>query len=202
MAETGYNGLSVPRIVDAGETMQTVLPEVAGLRDMGLMVYGPGEQIQCENVNLHFPPMPEAEGAILSVIENAKPAGHTALAKATRMAAEALGNGRVPATLMLITDGKDTCYGRPCALAAELAPSDLKVHMIGFRVHADALNWKGGDAGPEDEKIPAIARCLADETGGVYVSANSLHELIEALRETLGCNFFSALTGPQDPRFN
>ncbi|MGX9355551.1 vWA domain-containing protein [Roseobacteraceae bacterium S113] len=193
MAETGYNGLSVPRIAEARQALRNVLPEVAPLRQIGLTVYGPGESSRCDNVAVHFPPLPHADVLILDRVESLIPAGNTALADAVEAAALVLGAGAVPATIVLVTDGKETCNGAPCEVAADFAQTSLTVHVIGFRVDADPFNWKGGQAGPEAEKIPKIASCLAETTGGLYVPANSVGELTEALRETLGCNYFSML---------
>ena len=35
------------------------------------------------------------------------------------------------------------------------------------------------------------SRCLADETGGIYVSAETTDELIAAFQKTLGCPIVS-----------
>ena len=199
MAEMGYNGLDEPRIFEARAAMHTVLPDVAPLRKIGLVTYGPGEKNYCENVTLRFPPIENADVPILTVVDTIQPAGNTALTEAVRDAARALGGGAVPGTVVLVTDGKETCGGQPCRLANELSGTDITVHVVGFRVRADFFNWEGGDAKPEIERVPAIARCLADDTGGTYTSAETLQELIDALRETLGCNYFSALQ-PQRAR--
>ncbi|WP_425040656.1 vWA domain-containing protein [Primorskyibacter sp. S187A] len=193
MAEMGYNGLDEPRIIEARVAMHTVLPDVAPLRRLGLVTYGPGENSYCENVKLRMPPQADAAGPILQVVDTIEPSGNTALTDAVRDASEVLGGGQVPGTVVLITDGKETCGGAPCQLAAQLAGTGITVHVIGFRVRADFFNWEGGDAAPEIDRVPTVARCLADATEGVYVSAESLDELITALRQTLGCNFFSAL---------
>jgi hypothetical protein len=41
-----------------------------------------------------------------------------------------------------------------------------------------------------------VAKCLSDATGGVFVSTETVDELTEALRETLGC----ALIGRSVPK--
>lgn len=195
MAEMGYNGLDFPRILEAREALHEVLPKVAPLRRIGLITYGPGPGDICENVALRVPPRFDADGPILDIVDTIRPAGNTALTRAVREAGEALGGGTEGGTIVLVTDGKETCGGAPCQLAGMLAGTGLTVHVIGFRVRADFFNWEGGDAAPEIEKIPAIARCLADRTGGLYTSAESLDELIGALRQTLGCQQLSALPG-------
>lgn len=39
-------------------------------------------------------------------------------------------------------------------------------------------------------------RCLAEETGGLYVTAESWEDLVEAFERTLGCPMMSALPKP------
>lgn len=63
--------------------------------------------------------------------------------------------------------------------------------MTGFRVRGDFFNWEGGDGNPEVEKVPAVAQCLADRTGGLCVSTETTEKLEAALRKTLGCPLYS-----------
>ena len=89
--------------------------------------------------------------------------------------------------MVLVTDGNETCGGRPCALGAALAAEgyDLTVHVIGFRVVYDPFSWNSPEA--EGYDGTTVAKCLADRTGGMYVSTETVDELAAALRETLGC---------------
>ena len=77
------------------------------------------------------------------------------------------------------------------SLAAEIAAMapDLTVHVIGFKVSGDHFDWSN----PNDQAATTVARCLADRTGGRYVRAETVDELIGALRVTLGCNVLGAL---------
>jgi Ca-activated chloride channel family protein len=54
------------------------------------------------------------------------------------------------------------------------------VHVIGYRA-------KDGSQGMGILQ----SRCLADETGGIYVSAETTDELIAAFQKTLGCPIVS-----------
>ena len=67
---------------------------------------------------------------------------------------------------------------------------DLQVHVIGFRVVADFFNWNSPEAKDYQEGA-TVAKCLADETGGIFVSANTIDELVSALDVTLGCALVS-----------
>ena len=186
MAEMGFNDISEPRIFDARRAMGRAMPEVSSSRRVGLVIYGPGSADDCSGIDLRFPPRPEAAGAIIAQIDGLQPAGETALTEAVALAAETLDFRRRPGVIVLVTDGKETCGGTPCALAAELAAeaADLTVHVVGFKVRGDRFSW---EADSDYQQAYTVADCLADRTGGLYVATESVDELIEALRRTMGC---------------
>jgi len=186
MAAMGFNGLDLPRIVEARDALKQVLPDVAPYRRMGLVVYGPGPQDSCSNIALHFGPQRDAGSAILGVVDQVTPDGDTPLTEAVRKAAEVLGNGERSGDVVLVTDGRETCKGAPCQLAAELSGTELTVHVIGFRVRGSSFEWQS-TANFDVRNHQTVARCLADKTGGEYVPAESTDDLVNALREILSC---------------
>ncbi|MCK0165950.1 VWA domain-containing protein [Jannaschia sp. S6380] len=188
MAEIGINAGDPPRIRDAREAMRRVLPAVEDTRRIGLVTYGPGPEGSCDSVRTHFAPMPEAAAPILEVIDRLEPIGLTPLAEATTRAAETLRFRTRPGMVVVVTDGNDTCAGRPCVLAERLArdAADLTIHVIGFKVVGDI---SGGHTVlqrpfPRGE---VAARCLADLTGGHYALPETVDALVEVLRQVLGC---------------
>ena len=86
-----------------------------------------------------------------------------------RHAAEVLNYRDTPSRIILVSDGLESCNADPCALAAELARGgvDFTVHVVGFDV-----------AGIEDQ---SQLSCLAEQTGGLYLTAESTEELTAAL---------------------
>ena len=70
-----------------------------------------------------------------------KPKGKTPMIDAIRVAAEALRFTEVEATVVLISDGIETCKGDPCAVAEALrnSASNLKIHVVGYGVDAEAI---------------------------------------------------------------
>ena len=57
MAETGFNNIGGPRIIEARTAMRKVIPQVAQVRRLGLMTYGPGaEENACRNIALALEP--------------------------------------------------------------------------------------------------------------------------------------------------
>lgn len=192
MAEMGFNLLDEPRIFDARRAVRRVMPQVAPARRLGLVTYGFGRRESCASVVVRFPPEPDAADRIIAEIDRLHPAGETPLTEAIAAAAQVLDYENKPGEIVLVTDGKETCGGSPCQLAADLAAgADMTVHVIGFRVRGEHFAWPDQ---PQDSYIEPVARCLADRTGGMYVSAETLDDLIGALRQTLGCQILSGVT--------
>lgn len=174
MGTTDY-ALKVPRIARVKQAMETVLPEVAPMRRLGLIVYGEGEYNQCDSIELRLKPTPNAADTLLNVIRGINPRGRTPLTHSVELAAEALQSQSQPATIVLLTDGEETCGGDPCRTAKALKAQgkDLTIHVIGYREQGGYF----------------AARCMADVTGGEYISVGTEEELVSALRKTLGCPF-------------
>ena len=180
----GQNG--EPRILAAREAMHRAMPEIALSRRLGLVIYGPGSQRDsCNNVDLRFAPVSNAAPRITGAVDALEPDGNTPLTDAVLSAAEALDFTRSPGVVVLVTDGRETCGGSPCALGAELAANsaDLTVHVIGFQMQRDH------NGHPSFRPANAVykADCLADKTGGQVVTTETVEELVTALRETLAC---------------
>lgn len=203
MSEMGFNQLDQPRIFEARRAIRRAVPAIAPFRRLGLIIYGPGSNPACRNIDLRFAPIPSAAAPIIEAIDGLKPDGETPLTEAVRQAAEVLSHPKRPATVVLVTDGKETCGGAPCKLAAELAAdrAELTVHVIGFKVRSEYFSWDSqGDA---HRYGFTVSRCLAERTGGTYVDTETVDELIAALRNTLGCPVYSGReetdTGGPDP---
>lgn len=188
MAEMGFNDINEPRIFEARRAMADAIPQIAQTRRLGLVVYGPNGADECSGLDLRFGPMANAAPPILDAVNTLEPTGSTPLTEAVRMAAETLEYQTKPATIVLVTDGKETCGGQPCALAADLHAQgqDTIVHVIGFKVRGSFFSWNR-DTENDYTASESVARCLADRTGGTYTGAETLDQLTAALRKTLGC---------------
>ncbi len=179
MAATDVPEQFATRIGLVKQALRQILPTVSPTRKLGLVVYGPGKSYDvCRNVDLRFPPKPNAGNEILSQVERLNPAGQTPLTKGVRIAADALSSSNTGGAIVLLTDGEETCGGDPCLLAHALhtADPDIVVHIIGYKLQL--LNG--------EPSVPG-AKCLADETGGHTVNADTLDELVKALAKMLGC---------------
>ena len=196
MAEIGFDTGATNRITDARAAMARVMPDVEKVRRIGLVTYGPGPEGSCDGIRLRFPPMSAAAAQMEAELDALEPNGLTPLAAAVQRAVEVLNYRQQPAIVVLVTDGNETCGGRPCALGRTLAATaaDLTIHVIGYKAESDFFSWNN----PEASQIPkgdTVAKCLSDATGGRFVSTQTVEELVEALQETLGC----ALIGQIQP---
>ncbi|HRN83466.1 MAG TPA: VWA domain-containing protein [Hyphomicrobium sp.] len=182
MAGTDMSSLT-PHVTKVREALAAVVPEVAPRRNLGLLVYGPGKDARCENIDLKLPPAPNSAETILGEVNRVVPFGETPLTAAVRDAAEVLEFREKPSVVVLLTDGEETCGGDPCQLARQLKAEarQLTIHVVSFKV-AGAHTWL------VPEKRSA---CMAEETGGLALTAETRDELIQALQKTLGCPLFS-----------
>ncbi len=166
------------RIDVAREAMLDILPEVTKSRHTGLVVYGPGGTCHVET---KLQPAANAAQPIMDELARIKPGGTTPLGLAVSRAAAELSQSGV---IVLVTDGEENCGINPCLLGQQfkLRSPGLIIYVIGVQM------------GARDE---VRASCLATETGGTYVSARSLADIKQALREALTCPRLSRLEPPQ-----
>ncbi|MFQ5693025.1 MAG: hypothetical protein ACE5IM_08290, partial [Nitrospinota bacterium] len=107
-------------------------------------------------------------GRIVRTVNGLKPKGKTPLSEAVRQAARRLRYQEEKATVVLVSDGKETCGADPCALGRELEKGgvDFTAHVIGF------------DLKEEERKG---LRCLAENTGGLFLEAGDAQTLANAM---------------------
>ncbi|EEW25938.1 vWA domain-containing protein [Rhodobacter ferrooxidans] len=156
----------------AREALSGVLAGVAPETELGLMVYGHRSKGDCNDIELMVPPAAGTGPAIAAAAAGMQFLGKTPLTEAVRRAAAELRSTEEKATVILITDGIETCDADPCALGAELEASgvDFTAHVVGFGLTAE-----------EGKQVA----CLADATGGLYIEAKDAGSLTEALKTTV-----------------
>ena len=143
----------------------------AGSR-VGLMAYGHRRAGECTDIQMLVPPGPVDAAATGAVLDRLTARGRTPLTDSVREAARALRVQERGGTIILVTDGIETCGGDPCALAAELeaANAGFTAHVVGFDLRT-----------PSER---ARVACIAERTGGMFVPAGNAAELAEALART------------------
>jgi Ca-activated chloride channel homolog len=158
----------VSRMDAAKQAMSQVLGGVSADTEIGLVAYGHRKGKDCSDIEVIAEPRQGGAPAIAAAVRAMKPLGETPIADAVRMAAQVAQYDELPATVVLVTDGEESCKGDPCALAGELEREgiDFTAHVIGF-------GYEGG--------ARAGAACLAEQTGGQYLAAADADQLAAAL---------------------
>lgn len=159
------------KIEIARDAVATMLDRWDGETDLGLVVYGHRRKGDCDDIELLQPPAPLDAVALRTRIDAVQPKGMTPIAESVRRAAAALRSTERKATVILVSDGEETCGADPCALGAELEAGgvDFTAHVIGFDL---------------DERAPAREQlaCVAHATGGLFLDAADAAQLDVALR--------------------
>lgn len=104
-------------------------------------------------------------------IEAVQPKGMTPIAESVRREAAAPRSTERKATVILVSDGGETCGADPCALGAELEAGrvDFTTHVIGFDLDARS-------------RAREQLACLARAAGGLFIDAADAAQLDTALR--------------------
>jgi len=147
---------------------------------VGLRVYGHREPNTdrtrgCLDTELVAPVVTLDRDAIRSAVAGVSASGFTPIGLSLQEAASDLPETG-PRTVVLVSDGEDTCAPPdPCDVAEELfgAAVDVRIESIGFLV----------DSGSAAEQQ---LRCIADVSGGEYRTVDRADELVARLGEVAG----------------
>ena len=169
-----------PKMAIAKDILQDVSYWFPEDLDLALRAYGsssPSEESNCSDSTLLVPFEDENREYIRRAIAGLRPLGQTPIAHALNQATHDFGMLRNDRTVVLVTDGIESCGGDPAHAASELREQGIMVHVIGFGL---------GNAADEDT---ASLQAIADASGGRYVTAGSAEELKDALVQTVGTTY-------------
>ena len=162
----------VAKITIAQDVVGKLLSDFPVEQGLGLTVYGHRERGECTDIETVVAPAPGTAAQIATAVNGIKPLGKTPMTDAVIAAAQALRYTEEKATVILVSDGVETCNPDPCAAARllEEAGIDFTAHVIGF------------DVGSDPEAL-AQMQCIADETGGQFLTADTADQLTAALTQ-------------------
>lgn len=157
----------VNKIVIAKDVVEALTYELPAQQRLGLVAYGHRRKSDCADIETLAEVGTDRE-ALRRQIRTLTPRGMTPLSASVQHAAEKLDYRRQAATVILVSDGKETCDADPCAVGRALEKNglDFTVHVIGFDVTVEER--KG-------------LQCLAAETGGQFLAADDAAQLAAAL---------------------
>ena len=141
--------------------------------ELGLVAYGHRKKGACDDIETLIEPGALDAASFMKSVKALSPKGKTPMTQSVRQAAEALKFTEKQATVILVSDGIETCDPNPCAVAEELEKLGvgLTVHTVGF--------------GLDDKGAVSQLKCLAEKTGGIAVLAENAGELETALNKTI-----------------
>lgn len=115
-----------------GDLLQTIPAE----QELGLITYGHRRKGDCSDIELLVEPAPGTREQIAGAVNGLDPKGKTPLSAAVIEAADVLRIEENEATVILLSDGLETCNLDPCAVGTELENRGINftAHVIGFDV--------------------------------------------------------------------
>lgn len=145
--------------------------------NLGFMVYGhqgsnneKDKAVSCLSSEVLFPIQKLERERFLATLDSFGPVGWTPIAASLEKAqAEAFtGKEGENNSVLLVSDGIETCGGDPCAVAKQLKASGIQttIDVVGFDV---------------DTRARAQLECIALSTGGQYFHVRTSEELRQAL---------------------
>ncbi|TCL08822.1 Ca-activated chloride channel family protein [Shimia isoporae] len=161
----------VAKITIAQDVVGDLLKQLPETQALGLTVYGHRRKGDCSDIEGVVAPARGQHSEILAAVNAVSPKGKTPLSAAVMQAANSLKHTEDKATVILISDGEETCGYDPCEVGKQLEATgvDFTLHAIGFAI--------------ANETTRRQLQCLAENTGGSYRSANDASGLAQALSE-------------------
>ena len=157
------------KIAAAKSVLAQVVPAVAPEVKLGLAAYGHRRPDDCADIEILVPPGSEDRAAVLARIAAMQPQGMTPISAAVTQVADLLKGRAAETTIVLVSDGQETCGGDPCATVQALKAAGVKfvLHVVGFDV---------------TEADKAQLECIAEAGGGKYFGAADAAALLAALQ--------------------
>lgn len=158
------------KIEIAREVLDELVANFDATRPTGLVAYGHRQKGDCSDVEFLVDPSTGTPSMIQEKLKSIKPLGKTPLAHSAALVIENLKSQTKASTVILLTDGIETCDGDLCQIVAEAkaAGIDFVMHVVGF------------DLGDNDRKA---LECAAQEGDGLYLDASNSEELSDALNQ-------------------
>ena len=160
------------KITIAKETMNLILKDLPSNINLGLVAYGHRRKGDCDDVEPLIPLSPPDVKAFMAKINGLNPKGKTPMIRSIQNTADAIKHLEDETTILLVSDGEETCDPEPCNFIAELKKLGIKfkLHVVGFDV-----------GGATEEQL----KCMAKAGNGEYFPARDASKLKEALNTVI-----------------
>ncbi len=162
------------KISAAKKAVEALVKNLPQGMSLAFRAYGhqfPREEHNCEDTQLlvDFGSVSNIRDDVIGASKNLKAQGYTPITLVLQRATEDFpADFKAEKTIILVSDGKETCEGDPCALAASLKKSGagIVIHTIGLGV---------------DSATKGQLECIASVSGGKYFPAANARDLIDVL---------------------
>ena len=160
------------KIQVAKETMDKLAQTISDKANVGLIVYGHRSASDCNDIETMLPIAPVNKPQFAAKIKALNPKGKTPIAKSVHQALALIKGIDDPVSVILVSDGLETCEGNACETvrSAKAAGVKITMHVVGFGI---------------SEKDLSPLECIAQAGGGQYFGANNAEELAAALEQTV-----------------
>ncbi|WP_088348827.1 MULTISPECIES: hypothetical protein [Rhodomicrobium] len=162
-----------PKITTLRGAIAPALKEQAGKLNLGVVAFGTAKGKACDAVETLKSTGTITPDADSKALEAANPKGSSPIASAITAAGKLLKSQTGAQSVILVAGSVDSCEADPCAAASDLKEKSPRsiVHVIGFDAEAD-------------DKLQELS-CVAEQTGGVFMTAGNADELQNALQRIL-----------------
>ncbi|MEA3333392.1 MAG: VWA domain-containing protein [Pseudomonadota bacterium] len=157
------------RIETAKQVMSEIVPVIPAEVRVGLTAYGHNRKGDCNDIETLIPSGSTDRNGLLQKVMALSPKGMTPMAAAIESVANQLKNKETETTIVLLSDGEETCHDSPCAAVKSLKDSGIKfiLHVVGFGVNVK-----------QKEQLS----CMAQAGGGQYFGAANYASLLAAFK--------------------
>ena len=160
------------KIVIARRVLGELVDGLADGTEVGVIAYGHRREGDCDDIETVVALGPLDTTVTKQTVDGLNPKGKTPITKSLEQAFATLEESGRTATVILISDGLETCGGDPCAAVrtALECGSDFFLHVVGFDV-----------AGEDVSQL----ECAAQAGNGIFFSAENAQDLSAALEHAV-----------------
>jgi len=160
------------KIAIAKKVLNKLVDNLPDNTEVGLIAYGHREKGDCKDIETIVEPGPLDKALVKQKIDDLNPKGKTPITDSVLMAFDLVKASENATTVVLVSDGIETCGGDPCKAVQDAKDAGINfiMHVVGFDV---------GDVDVSE------LECAAQAGGGLYLSAQNAGELSEALETAI-----------------
>ena len=161
-----------PKISIAKDVMGKLISELPDSARVGLIAYGHRRKGDCNDVETLVKLGGNQKQSVLNAVKGLNAKGKTPLTRSVNQAIDMLRSEENASTVVLISDGIESCGGDPCATvkAAKTSGVNFILHTVGFGL---------------SKKESAQLQCMAEASGGEYFQANNAEDLLKSARKAV-----------------